>query len=67
MKNYKLPGSKKISAKLIQTRSEVLHPDIHKHNEAVWSKEEWLISGRRQLLHQFPERAIKLIVVRIVR
>jgi hypothetical protein len=39
-KKYKLPGSDRIPAELIQARSEILLSVIHKLINSVWNKEE---------------------------
>jgi hypothetical protein len=40
LKSYKLPGSDQIPGKLIQAGSEILHSEIRKLINYVWSKEE---------------------------
>jgi hypothetical protein len=46
LKNYTLKGSDQIQAELIQVRSEILLPPIHKLINSIWKKRNCLISGK---------------------
>jgi hypothetical protein len=63
LKRYESPGSDRSPAELIQAGGEILRSQIHKLINSIWNKENFLISGRSRLLHQFSRKVIKLTVI----
>jgi hypothetical protein len=64
LKKYKLPGSDKVPAELIQAGCETLQSGIYKLSLIVFGvRKNCLINGRSLLLYQFTRRVIKLTVV----
>jgi hypothetical protein len=43
LENCKSPCSNKILAELIQVAGKILHSQIHKLSNSIWSKEEFVV------------------------
>jgi hypothetical protein len=67
LKRYKYPGSDQIAAELIQAGGETLRYKIHKLITSIWKKEEFPEQWKEFIDVPFTRRAIKVIVVIIVR